>query len=618
MPLIQPQSKLRGFAAGLVCLTFLASPVATKAERPTAMSLFPAEAVLFVRTVDAGQLVDRVQQTAIAQMASDPALEPFVGSLRDSARDAYAENAEGLLGVNFDELTSLPQGEVAFAIVERREEEPAVLLLADFEDRVDIAQTLLERAKEKVEEDGGLVSEEQLRADKAVTLRDKNDSNKIVGVVRREGVFVAATDPAVLSSVLDRWDGFTPPPATAEEEEDPAPVRYTETLDHNKAFATSLKECLAGREEPPQAIAFVDPIGLVRATGGRQTGVRVALAALPALGVDAFEGISAAAWLANDTWDTLIRGHVLIDNPRAGVAGVLRLKSGDTAPPDCVPATIQNYRTLYVDPQQIFDDVEAIVDRFTYAGMFRERVKQNFSDNVGVDLPSELLPVLTGRLSTLTAFEPDAQSPANHTMVVLGVTDEKQAQELLDKAVKAQEGDANRTPTKKTHGEFTYYGPPEGAEQQEDGDRRRGPRRAIRPVAAVFNGSLVLGNSEEVLKKMMAASEGTEPRLKDSIEFKLVQSRVRRLAGPNEVGMLSYEDPEASLRHWHAMASKQENREWLGERNQPFMAAMSRALEAGELPPVEDLLRYATPSGALLYDSNTGLHYLAFRFKVSN
>ncbi|TWT67017.1 hypothetical protein Pla123a_44460 [Posidoniimonas polymericola] len=606
---------------GFLLVAALLAPLAARqaiADHPTAMSLFPAETVLFLRTADAGLLVERFQATALAKMVNDPGMAPFVGSLQDSTREAYADNAEGLLGVSYDELASLPQGEVAFALIERVGETPALLLLADFGDQVATAEKMLEQAKEKVTEGGGLASEEQLRADKAVTLRDKNNAQRTIGVVRREGVFVAATDPAVLSSVLDRWDGFTPPAAIAEDGEEPAPAPYTDKLERNKAFATSLKECLAGREEPPQMIAFVDPIGVVRATNGQQTSVRVALAALPALGVDAFEGASAALWLANDTWEGLVRGHLLIDNPRAGVAGILRLQSGDTIPPDCVPESVLKYTTAYVNPQQIFDDIEAVVDRFTYAGMFRERVKKNFSDNVGVDLPSELLPVLTGRATTITAFEPDAQSPVNHTMVLFGVEDEAAAQELLYKAALKQHGEAGRESAKRTHGSFTYYASPDNNDNGNDennDERGRRPRRGMRPVAAVFNGSLVIGNSEVVLHQMMAAAEGTAPRLADSLQFKLVKSRVKRLAGPNEVGMMTYENPEASLRHWFTLASKPETREWLGKRENPVGVAVHRALESGELPPVEDLLKYATPRGSLVYDSATGLHYLSFQFK---
>lgn len=609
----------RRAAGSLLVAALLACslPCVAKAERPTAMSLFPAETVLFLRTADAGLLVERFQQSSLAKMANDPGMAPFVGSLRDSARDAYTENAETLLGVTYDELTNLPQGEVAFAIVERKGESPALLLLADFGDHVETAEKMLEMGKQKVTEDGGLVGEEQLRADKAVTLRNKNDSQQVIGVVRREGVFVAASDPAVLSSVLDRWDGFTPTPTLNEEGEEEEPAPYTDKLERNKAFATSLKECLAGREEPPQLIAYVDPIGVVRATNGQQTGVRVALAALPALGVDAFEGASAALWMVNDSWEGLIRGHLLIDNPRAGVAGILRLQGGDTTPPACVPESVLKYTTVYVNPQQIFDDIEAVVDRFTYAGMFREQVKKNFSDNVGVDLPSELLPVLSGRATTVSAFEPDAQSPVNHTMLILGVEDEAAAQELLDKAALKQHGEAGQESAKRTHGSFTYYAAPQdgGDEGEEDSRRRRRARRGMQPVAAVFDGALVIGNSEVVLHQMMAAAEGTEPRLADSLQFKLVKSRVKRLAGPNEVGMMTYENPEASLRHWLTLATKPETLEWLGERENPLGVAVHRALEAGELPPVEDLLKYATPRGSLVYDSDTGLHYLSFQFK---
>ncbi len=403
---MKPRPALR---VALVLLGLLAPSVLIAADapdRPTAMALFPGETVLFVRTADARFMIERVQQTAMWQMARDPALSSFVESLQGSAQEAFAENAQEQLGVELDDLKRLPQGEAAFGLVERTGEDPAVVFLVDFGDQVETANKLLEQAKEKTTEDGGVVGEEQLRADTAVTLRNKNDQNNVFGVVQREGVFVAATDPALLASVLDRWDGVAPeapaepePEAAATDTAPAAQPLFVTALEKNHAFAASLQECLQGREEPPQLIAFLDPIGLVRATSGRRTGVKIALATLPALGVDAVEGAAGAVWLATDSWETLARAHLLIDNPRAGVMRIVRLGSGDRTPPECVPASVSNYQTLYVDPQQVFDDIEAVVDRFRYEGSFRELVDKNVSQNIGVDLPEEILPVLDGRLT---------------------------------------------------------------------------------------------------------------------------------------------------------------------------------------------------------------------------
>ncbi|MCA9241903.1 MAG: hypothetical protein KDA37_16950, partial [Planctomycetales bacterium] len=166
------------------------APASSQEERPTAMALFPEETVLFIRTADARQAIEQFHKTTGFQMAQDPDLAPFFESLRASAQEAYVEHAQGKLNVEFDDLTRLPQGELAFGIVEREGQKPALLLLGDFREEVHTATQMLESGKTRVAEGGGVVSEEQFRADTVTTLRPKNDKRDAIGVVQRGAVFV--------------------------------------------------------------------------------------------------------------------------------------------------------------------------------------------------------------------------------------------------------------------------------------------------------------------------------------------------------------------------------------------------------------------------------------------
>lgn len=599
---------------------------AQPADRPTAMSLFPSETVALVRTADARELVDRLQQTAGVQMLRDPAMAPLVGSLEQSAREAYEQRAREHVQTDLDSLTRLPQGEAAFGVVERDGEAAfGVAAILDFRGEVETATQLFERIQQLVSDRGGVVAEEQLRNDTATTIRRNNDQRDAIGVVRRGEVFVIASDRELLQTILDRWDGIEEPVVTqprandagdaGEEEAEPAGPKYTGILARNAAFAESLQECLRGREGPPQLIGFVDPIGFVRAVAGQQMGTRVALAALPVLGVDGIEGASAAAWLATDTWDNLVRAHLLIDNPRAGVLRVVRLEGGDTTPPPMVPASVAGYTTAKIDAQQVFKEVAQIVDRFRgREGRFQEDAKNGSMEAVGFDFEQQLLPILTGRVSLLSSFDPAATTAAGQTIVVVGVTDEQEARRLLDVAAKKHA----ETNEKRAFGATEYYASktpaPPGGENGDDGPSGR-PRQPFSPAAGVFGGAIVLSTSEPLMKKMIQTHEGAEPRLRDELQYKLVASRIRRLAGGRDVGVLAYENPQTTLRHWYSIATSAETRERLEGFDNPVGQALRDALDAGELPPVETLLKYAAPSGSLVYDTDNGFHYMAFGFK---
>lgn len=611
--MFQPLSRVLVLTAFLSLIAAAGSTVAQEAVRPSAMKLFPGETVLFVRTADARDMIDRLRETGLPRMAADPSMADFVGSLRGSVRDAYAANAEEKLGIDFDSLASLPQGELAFALVERHGGDPAFLFLADFRDQVGTAEALLENAKQKVEAEGGMVAEEKLRADTAMALRPGNDRNKVVGVVRRKGVFVAATDPQLLASVLDRWDGIAPASVgDPADEELAAAASFIGSLDKNRAFASSLRECLQGREEPPQLIAFADPIGLVRAVAGRQASVKIALATLPAIGVDAIEGAAAASWFATETWDVMTRAHVLVDNPRAGVMQVIRLEGGDVSPPDYVPAGVAAYMTLNISPQQVFDDIEAIVDRFQGQGAFRGLVQSNLSRNLGFDVPSEAIPILTGRVTVLGGFEESGGAPPSHTLLAIEVHDETKAKALLDKLIahKEVEGRAVDRVSQKRLAEAEYYAFPV--------QRDREDRVVFSPCVGVLGGAIVMGSSEKLFKKMVEAQQVTAPRLADDLQYRLVRSSLKRLAGGKPIGFHRYEDPGQALRHLFQLLDSNREKEFLEDKEDPVLAALRDASETGDLPPVEDLFKYCPPSGSMVYDTDTGFHFLSFFFRCSS
>ena len=115
---------------GLACLlaTF-ASPAL--AARPTSMKLFPEDTLLFIRMRDAKETGERIRASSTGRMAQDPQVAPFFADLYGKASELYAEKAEAIMGVSWEDLQKLPQGEVAFAIVARAESTPAFLLLVD-------------------------------------------------------------------------------------------------------------------------------------------------------------------------------------------------------------------------------------------------------------------------------------------------------------------------------------------------------------------------------------------------------------------------------------------------------------------------------------------------------
>src|SRR5712671_6418157 len=192
--------------ATLVVLALGASARAEKAERPSAMKLFPEDTVVFVRMANAHEFGEKFQQTSIGRMIRDPQMKPFVDNLYGKAGDLYAQHAEGKVGISWEDLKKLPKGEVAFAVVARPHGRPALLLLIDQGDEVSVADKLVDKALDIAEKQGGEFSKEKIGDVDITVVRDHDQQNRMFGVFERDNTIVVATDPDVLRNVLWHWD----------------------------------------------------------------------------------------------------------------------------------------------------------------------------------------------------------------------------------------------------------------------------------------------------------------------------------------------------------------------------------------------------------------------------
>lgn len=610
----------------VVALILLASTgVPALAERPSAMKLFPEETVLFVRMANAHEFGQRLRDTAIGRMIRDPQLQPFVEQLYGDVGRIYAEEAEARVGLSWNDLQNLPQGEVALGLVTRPDRRPAILVLIDQGEAPSVAERLLDRALTLATERGAEITKETIAGIEVTVVRDADRPNRMFGVFERENTLVAATDPDVLRNVLWHWDGggqredssyqfsnnrddasASDNANGAEETDEFVPSR---TLAENDRFLTIARHCRRPQDPPPHLLFFLDPIELARGVGRNRGGVQFVMGLLPALGLDGLLGIGGTLTYSSQQYDDVIQMHILLENPRAGVLQLPAFQDGDTTPPPFVPHAIETYRGTNVNFRTTYDRIVSLIETYRPQGSMEKFVQDRISKPLGIDFPTEVIDNLTGRITWITGYDKPARLQSRQHVFAAELKDESAASESL-KAVMEKYPDLF---IERQFGNVTYHAILSERLRQMDEDER-----PVHPFVAIMDRHFFIGGSTQLFEQCIAARDGTLPRLADSEDY----ARTREMLGQETTNvapaLLTISRAEEPVRQWYELLLSDQTRTMIDEnkQDQPFLAALAAALDAHQLPPFEVLAPYFAPGGAILYDTDTGYH--AIRFTLRN
>lgn len=615
------------------------------ADRPNAMRMYPSRTVFFVRTPDGSELVRKFTESKFFQ---DPEIAPFLQSLFGKVDDAYRSGDAGeATGGGLSDLFALSQGEVAFGVVPRNNESPAILLLADStspgnreaNDTLAIADgqerlsKLIEALKAKGKSEGNRIATEVVGSAEVTVFREEERTRESLGLVEREGVLILSNDRILLESVINKWDKAEGLPVAAVEQVDNEEgqteeaidenkriarlrQRYAESLSDNASYTESLRECVderigGGDDAAPSLTAFIDPIGIFRAVAQQNNGMRVALATLPVLGLDGIEGGAAAMWIDHGDWDSLIRAHLLLDNPRSGILKMVRLLPCDPTPSETIPADVASYQCGAIDFGATLSGAGQLYDRIRGEGEFAKLIENQVAKKIGVT-PESFFEKMTGRFVSLQGYGDSEEGNAirvTPARALLFNTDDAEWMMATVRAVLEKTG----APVEwQTHGGIEYA-------MAKGGNRRRPWSSAS---LAMIEDQLVLAETPALLHKLIDTQAGAADKLAEHLPFRLTSGRAKRLGrgtvGGQEGRLLSYNDPGSQFAQWHAAGNSDASREQLDKlaERAPPMRWLRDALDETGVPPLEALMRHAAPAGSAIYDTPRGFRFVQFGFKI--
>jgi len=287
---------------------------------------------------------------------------------------------------------------------------------------------------------------------------------------------------------------------------------------------------------------------------------------------------------------------------------LIAFEKGETKPQPWVPASVETYMTTYWNAASMYEKLIALIDRFQYPGATEKFVAEKLSEPLGIDFPTQVIDNQAGRLTLLAGYEKPARMNSQRHLLAIELNDEKFAADTLQTVIDKYPDQF----VKRQFGDVTYWevGPQSLRDMPE-------AERPFLPCVAILEGNLILSGSPQLVEQVVAARDGTVDRLVDSDSYKRMVEVLGQETGGKPPVMFSIGRFEETLRHWYDLLASEETRSQLEEhkKDNPFLAALAETLAENELPPFDVLARYAAPSGAIMYDTDTGLHMISFTLR---
>jgi len=581
-----------------------------RAERVDSLHLLPKDTVVLVRVADLPDLGRRFTNTSLGQVIADPQISPLVSRLRDELA-AVVNESQDRIGLEFSELVGLAQGELVVAVVAQEDKPPALVVLLDVGSHAEDAETLLDHFGEELERGGARKTRQRVEGATLRIYEDVGQNRGRVAALLRDQTVLLGSDVDLVRQLVKDWQRGAEEPLA----------------DEPRLRSIRQRFRRLSNEEPP-VIAYVDPIGLLRAATQDNTAMQLTLAMLPALGLDGLEAGGATLAMDSGTFDSVLDVHVLLDPPRAGVLKVIALEGGPVEPERWVPAETMTYTTLRWNFQESYEAGRTVYDAFRGSGALSRDLSGPFQA-MELDFEKDLLPELDGRITLLGWRDPNARPGPPRPQRVLGlkVRDPKRMAELLarihaknaelieEAEYASKEFYCVRAPSPPPPPQQPGTQPPQASGQgAQDGQPPRGT--PPRPCFGLIDDYLVMTSHRPVYERLILTARGGDS-LADELEFKLVLSKACRLAGTDEPVWLSFRRPELQVRtlyDWISSESFRQRAARLAETSR-FWKAVDAALTDYPLPPFESLSHYFAPGGAVLVDDEAGLHYTSFTLR---
>ena len=573
------------------------------AQRPSAPKLLPYNTVAYIRIADLQETKDKLNQTSFGRITENEQVQSITGQLFDEILLAYPQ-VEETVGVPLDELLELPQGEVAVALCSTDTGTLMFFVLVDIGENLAVAEKVLETFDEGHLGRGGTVETETV-GETDVTVYGSATEDDLEMFIKEDTV-VITTNRLLTEHVVTTWEGT----ALAEQR----------TLSQNRKFTAIMRQSVGTDEARPQISWFFDPITLVTATTQGNFQAQAVLAFLPTLGLDGFQALGGSAILAPDGFDSISHFHIAMATPRRGILDLLTFGSGEGTPESWVPDDVSSYTTLYWKIDEAYDNLQVLVDTIVGEGGFDLRVAEPFKEAMSVDLREDIIGSLGGRFTLATWVEPPARLNSGAMLAAIQMTDTVEVSKLIEQVAEGAE-----IISEASHNNTSYYrvnvpgpGGAPGQEGQEPPTTPFGQLRNPTPSFGIVGDYLLASDSEKFFQHAIDTHVRGDNLLADSDDFKLVALNIKDQVKDSEPALISFSQPQESFKLLFDLVDSDDTRNFLTDNAEQgaFLGILDRVMNDNDLPDLDELTGHLTPSGAVMIDTETGIHLISFTLKA--
>lgn len=617
----------RVWLAALVLVLF--SHASSRAAVPAPESLLPESTKGFLAVGSLDQLSESWNKTQLGKLTQDPAMKPFMEDLQRQIQQKWTQTHRKL-GITWDDLSGVPSGEVAVALLLPAPTEVALAVLADVTGNLPKANALLDKIQANLASQKAVRSQRNVQGTNVTVFtipKHEDEPARQMIYFIKDDLLAASDNLKVIEGILGRME-----------------KTRTDSLEGVAAFKAVTARCrTAAGELVPNIRWFVEPFGYADATrlssgAPRRKGTDM-LKILREQGFTAIEGVGGFVNFAATDYEILHRTYIHAPGNKAGgerftlAARMLQMPNGGNfTPPDWVPRDVAGYAAINLDTKNAFENSKTLVNEIVGDEVFEDVLESIRTDENGprIDIRSDLVAHLGNRVTMLSDVQLPITPKSERMLVAIDTTNEARLAEVI-KSWMEKDPDTRR---REINGHVVWEIVDEkgelpmvtienspldndsaGSEEEEPEEKALMPNSAV----AVTHGHIFVATHIDILAKVLIEADNRQ-KLSESADYLRVEAATAKLAQTEQFGQAFTRTDDAYRGVYELLRTgKMPESEslfgrmlnsMLGEGKEGVLR--TQRIDGSELPEFDMVRRYLGPAGITMTTEADGWFVTGF------